>query len=145
MLDEYTRECLALVVGRSFRSQDILEVLEELVVKHGRPEHVRSDNGPEFIADAVKGWLKEREIQTLFIAPGSPWENGFIESFFSGLRKDLMDREVFTNLYEAKALLQMHRIKYNEYRPHRALGRITPQAFKKYQDARSLEQANGLS
>lgn len=146
VLDEYTRECLALVVGRSFRSRDVVQVLEDLVMEYGRPEHIRSDNGPEFVADAVKEWLKAQEIQTLFIAPGSPWENGYIESFFSGLRQDLMDREIFANLYEAKALLQMHRTKYNEYRPHSALGRITPKAFKaKYQAAKSLKVTNGLS
>ena len=140
VLDEFTRECLALKVGRHFRSGDVIDVLEELVAEHGRPKFVRSDNGPEFIADAVKDWFGKRDIGTLFIAPGSPWENGYIESFFGGLRRDLMDLEIFVSLQEAQALLEMHRRSYNEYRPHSALGRVPPALFKQ-----QIQESAGLS
>ena len=146
VLDEFTRECLALKVGRHFRSDDVLEVLEELVDEHGRPSFVRSDNGPEFIANAVKEWFQHREIETLFVAPGSPWENGYIESFFGGLRRDLMDLEIFASLREAEVLLEMHRRSYIEIRPHSALGRVPPAVFsQQFQDLAGTTGSNKLS
>lgn len=131
VMDEYSRECLALDAGRRFRGHDVCSTLEELVEMYGRPEYLRSDNGPEFVADAVKEWLERQRIGTLFIAPGSPWENAYIESFFGGLRRDLLDLEAFSSFQEAQVLLELHRRKYNEYRPHRSLGRIPPTDFRK--------------
>jgi transposase InsO family protein len=120
VMDEYSRECLALAAGRHFRSQDVCSTLEDLIEIYGRPEHIRSDNGPELVADSVRNWLGSRKIGTLYIAPGAPWENAYIESFFGGLRRDLLDLEAFASLQEAQVLLELHRRKYNEYRPHRS-------------------------
>jgi putative transposase len=131
VVDEYSRECLALVAARHLRGGDLCCELDRLVDLHGRPEHLRSDNGPEFAADCVRSWLDRRGVDSLFIAPGSPWENAYIESFFGGLRRDLLDREAFSSLLEAQVLLEQHRIKYNEYRPHRSLGNVPPAAFRR--------------
>lgn len=118
VLDEYTRECLAIRVERRISSQDVIEQLFHLFVFRGIPEHTRSDNGPEFTAKAVRGWLNNLGVKTLFIEPGSPWENGYIESFNGKLRDELLDREVFTTLREAKILVEQWRREYNEFRPH---------------------------
>ena len=120
VLDEYTRECLAIRVERHISSQDVIEQLFHLFVFRGIPEHTRSDNGPEFTAKAVRGWLSNLGVKTLFIEPGSPWENGYIESFNGKLRDELLDREVFTTLREAKILVEQWRREYNEFRPHSA-------------------------
>ncbi len=129
VLDECTRECLGILVERSITAAGVIEFLEVLILKRGQPEHVRSDNGPEFVADALKAWLARVGIRTQYIAPGSPWENGHVESFHCKLRGGCLNREVFGNLLEAKVLVEEWRRQYNEKRPHSALGYQTPQAY----------------
>jgi putative transposase len=129
IVDEYTRECLTIEVERSLTAEDVVSTLEYLFEVRGEPEHIRSDNGPEFIAEAVKGWLARRGAKTLYIAPGSPWENAYSETFNSRLRDELLDREVFESLKEAKVLLEDHRLDYNHRRPHSSLGYRTPAEF----------------
>ena len=126
IIDEYTRKCLAIRVERKLNSRDVLDELGELFVRHGPPEHIRSDNGPEFIATALREWLKRLEVKTLFIEPGSPWENGYCESFNSKLRDELLAREIFYDLREAKVLIENWRGYYNTARPHSSLGYRPP-------------------
>ena len=126
IVDEYTRECLALKAARSLKSADVLEALDELFVLRGIPDHIRSDNGPEFIAWAVRNWLKTLHIKPLYIEPGSPWENGYVESFHGRLRDELLKGELFDTLLEAKVLLERWRKKYNTFRPHSSLGYRPP-------------------
>ena len=121
ILDEYTRECLSIVVDRHISSQDVLDKLFDLFVFRGTPEYIRSDNGPEFTAKAVRDWLNELGVKTLFIERGSPWENGYIESFNGKLRDELLNGEIFTTLLEAKVLIENWRKEYNQARPHSAL------------------------
>ncbi|MBA7471771.1 IS3 family transposase ISDsp2 [subsurface metagenome] len=121
ILDEYTRECLAMRVDRHISSQDVIDQLYELFLLRGVPEHIRSDNGPEFTAKRVRDWLANLEVKTLFIEPGSPWENGYIESFNGKLRDELLNREIFTTLTEAQILIEQWRQEYNQVRPHSAL------------------------
>ena len=121
IVDEYTRECLAIDVGRKLNSQDVLHRLGELFVRRGSPAYIRSDNGPEFTAKAVREWLARVSVQTLFIEPGSPWENGYVESFNGKLRDELLDREIFYTLTEAQVLIERWRREYNWKRPHSAL------------------------
>ena len=121
IIDEYTRECLTILTQRRITSQDVIEQLFYLFVFRGTPEYIRSDNGPEFTAEAVRRWLNDLEVTTLFIEPGSPWENGYIESFNGKLRDELLDREIFTTLIEAKILIEEWRKEYNQVRPHSAL------------------------
>ena len=106
IIDEFTRECLAIRAERRLNSRDVLDELGELFVRHGPPEHIRSDNGPEFIATALREWLGRLGTKTLYIEPGSPWENGYCESFNSKLRDELLAREIFYDLREAKALIE---------------------------------------
>ena len=129
IVDEYTRECLTIEAERSLTAGDVVSTLEYLFEVRGVPEHIRSDNGPEFIAEAVKGWLARRGAKTLYIEPGSPWENAYSETFNSRLRDELLDREVFETLKEAKVLLEDHRLDYNDRRPHSSLGYRTPAEF----------------
>jgi transposase InsO family protein len=126
VVDEFTRECLAIRVERRLGSDEVLEVLAGLFVSRGLPEHIRSDNGPEFVAGAVRGWLARLGIGTLFIEPGSPWENGYCESFNGKLRDELLDREVFHSLREAQVLIEAWRRHYNTVRPRSALGYRPP-------------------
>ena len=126
ILDEYTRECLAILVDRRITSEDVIDQLFNLFVLRGIPEHIRSDNGPEFTAKAVRGWLNRLGIRTLFIEPGSPWENGYIESFNGKLRDELLNREIFMTLTEAKVLIEQWRQEYNQVRPHSSLGYRPP-------------------
>ncbi len=126
VVDEYSRECPAIVVARRLRATDVLETLAELFVTFGVPAHIRSDNGPEFTADLVRRWLEALQVQTLFIEPGSPWENGYVESFNGKLRDELLDREIFYTLTEAKILIERWRRQYNTVRPHSALGYRPP-------------------
>lgn len=126
IIDEYTRECLAILVERRITSEDVLDQLFNLFIFRGVPEHIRSDNGPEFTAKAVRKWLKRMEVKTLFIEPGSPWENGYIESFNGKLRDELLNREIFTTLTEAKVLIADWRKEYNQVRPHSAKGYKPP-------------------
>ena len=118
IVEEYSRECLAIVVARWLRSIDVLETLAELFVTHGVPAHVRSDNGPEFTAELIRPWLEALQVQTLFIEPGSPSENGYVESFNGKLRDELLDREIFYTLTAAQILIERWRRQYNTVRPH---------------------------
>ena len=126
VVDEYSRECVAIVVARRMRSTDVLETLAALFMTYGVPAHIRSDNGSEFTAALVRRWLEALDVQTLFIEPGSPWENGYVESFNGTLRDELLDREIFYTLTEAKVLIERWRREYNTVRPHSALGYRPP-------------------
>lgn len=121
VVDEYSRKCLAIKVERKLGSHDVIATLTELFIQHGPPEHIRSDNGPEFCSTAVKDWLKRLNVKTLFIEPGSPWENGYVESFNGKLRDELLNTEIFYTLLEAKALIERWRQHYNQIRPHSSL------------------------
>jgi putative transposase len=116
IVDEFTRECLAIDVARKLTSEDILERLSDLFIRRGVPDYVRSDNGPEFTAKRVKDWLERVEVKTLFIEPGSPWENGYVESFNGKLRDELLNGEIFDTLLEAKVLIERWRVEYNTIR-----------------------------
>jgi transposase InsO family protein len=129
IVDEYTRECLALEVDRSITAEKVIDVLVELFRIRGVPKHIRSDNGPEFIAKAIRRWLSLAGVETLYVAPGSPWENGYAESFHSRLRDELTNREEFTNLAEARYMADAWRLEYNHRRPHSSLGYQTPAEF----------------
>ncbi len=126
VIDEYTRECLAIRVDRKLNSANVLDCLAELFVEHGTPQHIRSDNGPEFTAKIVRWWLGLVEVNTLFIEPGSPWENGYNESFNGKLRDELLNLEIFYTLKEAITLIGWWRKEYNHYRPHSSLGYRPP-------------------
>ena len=126
IIDEYTRECLAVLVKRHITSYDVIEQIFQLIIFRGIPEHIRSDNGPEFTANAVRKWLSRLGVKTLFIEPGSPWENGYIESFNGKLRDELLNREIFATLTEAKVLIEQWRREYNQVRPHSSLGYRPP-------------------
>ena len=126
VIDEYTRECLAIRAARRFRSDQVLELLSELFVLRGVPEHIRSDNGPEFTATAVREWLKNVGAKTLYIEPGSPWENGYAESLNGKFRDELLNREIFYTLKEVQILIEMWRREYNTIRPHSSLGYRPP-------------------
>jgi transposase InsO family protein len=127
--DEYTRECLALDVARSITAQDVIRTLGRLFAERGAPGFLRSDNGPEFIAQALRDWLPRSGVQTLYIAPGAPWENAYSESLNSRLRDELLNRELFTSVLEARVITEDYRQEYNQRRPHSALGYQTPAAF----------------
>ena len=122
IIDEYSRECLTILVKRHVTSQDVIERLFEMFIFKGIPDHIRSDNGTEFTAKAIRRWLARLGVKTLFIEPGSPWENGYIESFNGKLRDELLNREIFTTLTEAKILIEQWRREYNQVRPHSSLG-----------------------
>ncbi|MFN3214848.1 MAG: IS3 family transposase [Henriciella sp.] len=126
VIDEFTRECLAIRVERRLNSRYVLDTLGELLLEHGPPEHIRSDNGPEFIATALREWLQALDVRTLYIEPGSPWENGYCESFNSKLRDELLAREIFYDLREAQVLIENWRLFYNTARPHSSLGYKPP-------------------
>ena len=126
IIDEYTRECLAIDIGRKLTNEDVLDRLTSLFVCRGIPEHIRSDNGSEFTAKAVRSWLQRLGIKTLYIEPGSPWENGYIESSNGKLRDELLNREIFDTLFEAKVLVERWRREYNHTRPHSSLGYKPP-------------------
>ncbi|MEO1406539.1 MAG: IS3 family transposase, partial [Pseudomonadota bacterium] len=126
VIDEFTRECVAIRVERQLNSRDVIDTLGELFVTHGPPEHIRSDNGPEFIAIALREWLGRLNVKTLYIEPGSPWENGYCESFNSKLRDELLAREIFYDLRETKVLIEGWRRHYNTARPHSSLGYRPP-------------------
>lgn len=139
VIDEYTRECLALDVARSFRGDDVVELLRYLFAVRGCPAYIRSDNGPEFVSKAVKKWLKKSGVETLYIAPGSPWENGYVESFNSRLRDELLNGELFLSIDELRYVADRWRMDYNHYRPHSRLDYMAPAAFA----ASCLEQGSG--
>jgi putative transposase len=129
VVDEYTRESLVLEVGRRMCADEVMDVLAELFQLRGVPEHIRSDNGPEFIASAIRRWLDYAGVEALYIEPGSPWENGYAESFNSRFRDELLDREEFENLPDARAYGTRYRLEYNHRRPHSALAYQTPAEF----------------
>jgi putative transposase len=129
VVDEYSRECLALEVERSITSEEVVKTLDRLFAERGAPRFIRSDNGPEFIAQAVKRWLAASGVETLYIEPGAPWENAYSETFISRMRDELLDREEFANLNEAKVLAEDYHEHYNHHRPHGALGYLTPVEF----------------
>ena len=126
VIDEFTHEALAIRIDRKLNSTDVIDVLTDLFVLHGVPENIRSDNGPEFIATAVRKWIAAVGANTAYIAPGSPWENGFIESFNARLRDELLDGEVFYTLAEARIVVESWRRHYNTVRPHSSLGYRPP-------------------
>ena len=126
VVDEHTRECLSIDVARRLTSEDVLERLSDLFVRRGVPLYIRSDNGPEFTAKCVRQWLSRVEVKTLFIEPGSPWENGYVESFNGKLRDELLGPELFDTLLEAKVLIERWRHEYNTLRPHSSLGYRPP-------------------
>lgn len=126
VVDEYTRECLAIAIRRHMKSIDVQEVLGELFLTHGCPVHIRSDNGPEFIARSLRQWMAQLAIAPLFIEPGSPWENGYIESFNGKFRDELLNGELFYTLREAQVVIERWRRRYNQVRPHSALGYRPP-------------------
>jgi putative transposase len=126
VVDEYTRECLAIRVERRMTAGDVLWALADLFLEYGVPEYIRSDNGPEFVAKAVRGWLADLGVTTLFIEPGSPWENGYIESFNGKFRDELLNGELFSTLKEAQILVADWRRLYNGLRPHSSLGQRSP-------------------
>jgi transposase InsO family protein len=129
VLDEYTRECLTIHVARSISSRQVIQVLEWLFLLRGAPDHLRSDNGPEFIAFALQQWLHDRHCNTMYITPGSPWENPFIESFNGTFRGDCLNRWVFANGHEAQLVTEQWRQEDNQHRPHSSLGYLAPAVF----------------
>ena len=129
VIDEFTRECLAIEAGRTFTARDVMLTLQYLFAIRGAPEHVRSDNGPEFIARSVQRWLDQASVGTLYIQKASPWENGYVESFNGKLRDELLNRELFLSLAEARYVLDEWRLEYNHRRPHSGIGWQTPASF----------------
>jgi putative transposase len=130
VIDEFTRRCLAILVRRRMTGGDVVKVLKGLIEAHGgAPEHIRCDNGPEFACAAVRSWLARARVAALYIAPGSPWENGYAESYHARLRDELLDREEFGTLSQAQGMLEIWREEYNNERPHGSLGYQTPAAF----------------
>jgi len=132
IVDEFTRECLAIVVARRMKSIDVLQVLADLFIEHGAPAYIRSDNGPEFTAALIRKWLARVDVDTLFIEPGSPWENGYVESFNGKFRDELLNGEIFYTLTEAQVLIERWRREYNTIRPHSSLNYRppAPEAFE---------------
>lgn len=141
IIDEFTRECLALVIRPSIPAARVVEVLEQLFLLRGVPKYLRSDNGPEFIARVVTEWLEANECSTIFISPGSPWENGYIESFIDKFRDECLNCEVFQNWREAQVIAEAWRQEYNNYRPHSSLDYLTPAEFaRQYPEKNSLKE-----
>ncbi len=148
LVDEYTRECLALEVERGMTAQGVQAVLAGVVRERGAPVHIRSDNGSEFIAKAIRAWMTAAGLETLYIAPGAPWENGYAESFNSKVRDELLNAEEFGSVVEAKILAREWRQEYNHVRPHRSLGYRTPAEFGEKclrPDSAALHQAEDTS
>jgi transposase InsO family protein len=129
IVDEHTREALAMRVGRRCTAGDVIELVEQLVAQRGAPGHLRMDNGPELIANDLRDWCRLRGTTTAYIEPGSPWENPFVESFNGRCRDELLNIEEFGSLLEAQVVVEAWRVEYNTYRPHSALGGLTPAEF----------------
>lgn len=129
LIDEHTRECLVVHVDWSIRAVDVIRVVEAAMARYGVPTHLRSDNGPEFIAYAIQDWLREKNVKTIYITPGAPWENAYIESFHDKLRDECLNREIFGSLMEARVVIEQWRLEYNAERPHSSLGYQTPAEF----------------
>jgi putative transposase len=143
IVDEYSRECLSIEVERSIRAEDVVSTLASLFRQRGEPAFIRSDNGPEFIAKAIKRWLEVSGVRTLYIEPGSPWENAYSETFISRFGDELLKREMFVDLLEAKVLIEDYRSHYNHRRPHSALGYLTPAEFVAAADLGRKEESTG--
>jgi putative transposase len=126
LIDEHTRECLAVHVDWSIRAVDVITIVEAAMVRYGVPTHLRSDNGPEFIAYASQDGLQAKSVKTIYITPGAPWENAYIESFHDKLRDECLNREIFGSLWEARVVIEQWRLYYNAERPHSSLGYQTP-------------------
>jgi putative transposase len=131
VVDEFTRESLAMEVDRSLTADRLIDVLERLVALHGAPQHLRMDNGPELVSWALRDWCRLGGTRTVYIEPGSPWQNPFVESFNSRCRDELLNVEEFANLREARVVVEAWRVEYNTYRPHSSLGGLTPAEFKR--------------
>jgi putative transposase len=129
VIDEFTRECLAIDVNRKIKGPDVVEVLRYLFAVRGCPAYIRSDNGPEFISNVVKKFVRNSGADTLYVEPGSPWENGYVESFNSKLRDELLNRELFLHIDELRYVADRWRMDYNHYRPHSSLDYMAPAAF----------------
>lgn len=129
VVDEYTRQCLDLPAASHFTSADVVEVLARQFAVSGAPKFIRSDNGPEFIAQGIREWLDQLDVGTLYIEPGAPWQNAYAETFVGKLRDELLDRELIYDMKEARYLLDQHRHQYNHHRPHSSLGYLTPVEF----------------
>ena len=141
VIDEYTRECLAIDVAGSIRSARVIEVLAKLISVHGAPKYLRSDNGPEFISRAILRWVTEANIDTAYIDPGKPWQNGSNESFNGKFRDECLGMQWFKNRIDAKILIEEFRRQFNEVRPHSSLGQLTPAEFKQKLSTMSPEPA----
>ena len=126
VLDEFTRECLAVEAARSFTARDVILTLQYLFAVRGAPQHIRSDNGPEFVAHEIQRWLNQASVRTLYIQKASPWENGYVESFNGKLRDELLNTEIFDTLLEARVLTERWRVHYNTQRLHSSLGYRPP-------------------
>ena len=137
LIDEYTRECLAITVARKITASDVIDTLADVFLQRGIPSYIRSDNGPEFVAELIREWLKDLGVTTAFIEPGSPWENGYIESFNGKFRDELLNGEIFDTIYEAQVVTEKWRRHYNTLRPHSALSYRppAPETFIPYQVA----------
>jgi transposase InsO family protein len=129
VLDEFTRECHVLKADRALKSGDVITLVQGAIAQHGAPDHIRSDNGPEFIAKELQRWLAANKIKTLYIEPGSPWQNGFVESFHSRFRDECLNREQLWTLTEARVVIEDYREKYNRVRPHSKLGYQSPARY----------------
>ena len=144
VIDEFTRECLALLVDRSITSDKVVNLLDWLFQIYGTPQHLRSDNGPELVAHKLQNWLARQGCQTIYISPGSPWENAYIESFIGKFRKECVDRYLFYTMEETRSIIDAWRDEYNHYRPHSALDYLSPTAFAAQHSQPSLSnQENG--
>ncbi len=132
IIDEYTRECLSIYVARRIKHQDVLDNLYELFIRRGTPGYIRADNAPEFTAKMVREWLSHTGVGPLYIEPGSPWENGYVESFIGKLRDELLNGEIFATILEARVVIENWRREYNQFRPHSSLGYRppAPEAFE---------------
>jgi putative transposase len=144
IIDEFTRECLAIRVNRKLKSTDVIDVLSDLFILRGIPGHIRSDNGPEFVAKAVREWIAAVGAKTAYIEPGSPWENGYCESFNSKLRDELLNGEIFYTLQEAQVIIESWRRHYNTVRPHSSLG-YRPPAPEAFIPARPASQSGSAT
>ena len=146
LIDEYTRECLAIRVARRLGSYEVIETLADVMVWRGIPEHIRSDNGPEFVAKELRKWLGKVGTDTLYIEPGSPWENGYCESFNGKMRDECLNGEIFYSLKEAQIVIEQWRVEYNTRRPHSALGYRppAPAAYSPQVPPNSVSQPNAV-
>lgn len=131
LIDEFTRECHCIYSDRTIHSGDVLKLLMEAIAQHGAPAYIRSDNGPEFIAKSIQRWLADNDIKTIYIDPGCPWQNGFVESFNSKFRRECLNRELIYTLSESRVIFDDYRHLHNHERPHHSLGLLTPVQFAK--------------